>query len=124
MSRIRILHSFAAFSLLTVLAAAALPANALQLDYVLTGPVLNGIIPSGRASIDQSRIPGMLKIEVQNVNLPDHTSLDVVIGFFRVGTLNISGGQAKMQTSIGFQVRADPVTVNVNGIAIMTARFK
>src|SRR4029079_13297206 len=92
-------------ALLILSSAAFAGGNALKLEYVLSGPAINGVVPSGKAVIDQPSLPGTLTCEVQHVNLPDGTSLVVSVGGYGAGTLNLLGGKAKMQTTIPFQVR-------------------
>ena len=79
--------------------------NALKLEYVLSGPPIAGVVPSGKAVIDQPRLPGALTCEGQNVNLPKGTVLVVSVGGYRAGTLTLVGWRARMQASIPFQVR-------------------
>src|SRR5438270_931493 len=58
------------------------------------------------------------------VDLPYSTSLDVVIAFGPVGTLDRSRGRVKLRTTIPFQVRADPFVIMFNGTTITTTRFR
>ena len=111
-------------SSLLVLGSFAYAADARKLEYVLSGGAINGVTPSGKAVIDQPQIPGTLTCEVQNVNLPDGTVLVVRVNFYSAGTLTLSGGRAKMQASIPFQVRTGPFEILYNGSVIMTGRWK
>jgi hypothetical protein len=122
----RISTPFAAAAILTLLGSLALGGggNALKLEYVLSGPPIFGEVPSGKATIDQPRLPGTLTCEVQDVNLPDGTSLIVSVGGYRAGTLNLSGGGAKMQTTIPFQVRTGTFEILFGDMTIMTGRWK
>ena len=117
---------FVAAAVLMALGASA-PAggDARKLEYVLSGPAIGGVTPSGKAVIDQPSLPGTLTCEVQNVNLPDGTVLDVVIvDGYRAGTITLSGGRGKMQASIPFQVRTGPFEIRSGTATIMTGRFK
>src|SRR4051794_22896223 len=118
MSPYRTLRPVAALLILASVAIAG--GNALKLEYVLSGPPINGVVPSGKAVIDQPRLPGTLTCEVQNVNLPDGTALVVSVNGYAAGTLNLFGGKAKMQTTIPFQVRTGPFQILYNGLTIMT----
>jgi len=109
---------------LLVLGSVAYAADARKLEYVLSGAALNGVTPSGKAVIDQPQLPGTLTCEVQNVNLPDGTSLVVRVNFYEAGTLTLSGGKGRMQASIPFQVRTGPFEILYNGSVIMTGRWK
>ena len=116
----------AAAAILVALGAFALAGgDARKLEYVLSGPAIAGKTPSGKAVIDQPSLPGTLTCEVQDVNLPDGTVLDVVIvDGYRAGTLTLSAGRAKMQASIPFQVRTGPFEIRSGTTTIMTGRFK
>jgi hypothetical protein len=98
--------------------------NALKLEYVLSGPAIGGVVPSGKAVIDQPRLPGTLTTEVQNVNVPDGTVLTVSVNFYQAGTLTIVGRRGRMQASIPFQVRTGPFEIFNNNAVIMTGRWK
>lgn len=121
MTRIhRIVRPLAAITVLAVVGSFAVAGGGgLQLKWTLVGPALNGVVPSGKAELDESSLPGQLKVEVQNVNLPDGTELEITIAFTRVGTLNLMGGQAKLETTVPFEVRADPVDILFDGETIM-----
>jgi hypothetical protein len=114
----------AAAALLAFGASALAGLNALKLEYVLSGPPIAGVVPSGRAVIDQPRLPGTLTCEVQNVNLPDGTVLVVSVNGYRAGTLTLVGGRARMQALIPFQVRTGPFEIYLGNVVIMTGRFK
>src|SRR4051812_27793043 len=98
--------------------------SALKLEYVLSGPAIGGGGASRKALIAQPSLPGTLTCEVQNVNLPDGTSLVVSVNGYWAGTLNLLGGRAKMQTTIPFQVRTGPFEILYNGATIMTGVWK
>ena len=98
--------------------------NALKLEYVLSGPALNGAVPSGKAVIDQPSLPGKLTCEVQNVNLPDGAVLTVTVNFYQAGTITLAGRKGRMQADIPFQVRTGPFTILYQNATIMTGRWK
>lgn len=85
---------------------AAAPALAVfpGLSTDLTGPAIDGVTPRGTAQVDQSSFPGTLDLRVSKVNLPDGTSLTVVIsdcvsfGSPTVGTFTIERGRARFST--------------------------
>jgi hypothetical protein len=98
--------------------------NALKLEYVLSGPAINGLVPQGKATINQPSLPGTLTTEVQNVNLPDGTVLKVRVNFYVAGTLTIAGHGGRMTASIPFQVRTGPFEILNGDTVIMTGRWK
>lgn len=90
-----------------LLFSASVPAHAggLHPKYstALSGPVLNGVRPSGTATVQLTRISGalsLLDIKVQNVNLPNGTILHLYvdrgsIGVFSAGTIKVNRGSAQ-----------------------------
>jgi len=72
----------------------------------LTGAAIDGVTPQGAARIDQSSFPGTLEVRVSRVNLPDGTTLTVVIsdcvsfGSPNVGTFTIAHGRARFVTTL------------------------
>ena len=99
-----------------VIAIGATPALAIyaHLSTALTGPAINGVVPQGAASVDQSGLPkhaGCVGVTVSNVNLPDGTILNVVLtdcGPDAVGTFKLQGGAGKLDTALprGCQIGA------------------
>lgn len=98
--------------------------NALKLEWVLSGPAIGGRVPSGKATLDQPRLPGNLRVEIKNVNLPSGTVLTMSMGGYNAGTMIINNGQAQLQSQIPFQFRNGAVEVLKDGVAIMSGRFK
>ena len=98
--------------------------NALKLEWVLSGPAINGTVPTGRAVLDQPSLPGKLRVEIKNVNLPNGTPCSFIMGTFNAGTLVLNKGEARLEASIPFQFRNGAIEVVANGSVIMTGRFK
>lgn len=98
--------------------------NALKLEWVLSGPAISGVSPSGKAVLDQPSLPGKLHCEVKNVNLPDRTVLTVSLGGYNAGPLTLSRGTGKMDAQIPFQFRNGVVEILQGSTAILTGRFK
>ena len=98
--------------------------NALKLEWVLSGPAIGGITPSGRAVLNQPRLPGTLQCEVRDVNLPTGTVLFVSVTGYIAGTLTLDRGQGRMVALIPFQVRNGPFEIRVGNTTIMTGRWK
>jgi hypothetical protein len=66
-------------ALVTATAAPALAIYPVQTT-TLTGPAINGVVPTGQAAVNQCHLPkqfGTLTVQVQSVNLPDGTDLAV-----------------------------------------------
>lgn len=85
------------------------PAYALfaKLTTNLVGISIDGVIPNGKASVDQSNlptIPALLALGVSKVNLRDGTVLSVNMSdcpwFGPVAYLNIVDGSARIRTSL------------------------
>lgn len=110
--------------LLCVAAWAAAQQNALKLEWVLSGPPIGGMVPSGKAVLDQPSLPGRLQCEVKNVGLPDGTVLTVSMGGYNAGSLTLSRFGGKMQSLIPFQFRNGAFEIQLDGSPIMTGRFK
>ena len=84
----------------------------------LSGPVFNGLTPSGQATADETRFSGCggfstLSVSVKNVALPDGSRLWVTLDFGPVGTITLRGGSGTMATyNMGrFGVSNDDVRV-------------
>jgi hypothetical protein len=117
--------------LLTIAGLAAPPALAIyaHLDTTLSGPAINGVVPTGSASVDQSRLPAVpltLAVQIASVNLPDGTILSVVVadcGTAPVGAIKLNHEQGQLKTKVpGCQVgRLSPIDVNNNSTTILAA---
>ena len=67
----------------------------------LSGPLLNGQTPGGEALADESQLTAcggftLLSVNVNNVNVPDGTTLWVSFDFKPVGTITVSAGSGAM----------------------------
>ena len=95
---------------------------------VLTGPAINGVVPEGLATADQSRFSTggstILTVQVKKVNLPDGTVLNVTLDFTPIGSLTLTGGQGSMQADLGhFGVSRDQVRVKNGDTVILQGGF-
>jgi len=86
----------------------------------LSGAGLNGVVPQGQASVDQSRFASggdsVLTVQLKSVNLPDGTVLGVTLDFTPMGSITLSHGGGSLTTSLGhFAVSRDQVRVNNGG---------
>jgi hypothetical protein len=93
------------------------------LNTTLSGPALNGVVPTGSATVDQAKLPQVpltLGVEVSSVNLPDGTVLVVVVtdcGAAPVGTIKLVHEQGQLKTKVpGCQV-GRLSAINVTDIA-------
>lgn len=72
--------------------------NSTRIEGQLSGAMLNGLVPRGEAELetfaDGSR---KFEIEVNNVNLPDGTVLNVSVDGTKVGTLTLIGHQGELE---------------------------
>jgi hypothetical protein len=94
----------------------------------LTGPTLNGVVPNGRATADESQFlcggSTTLTVEVKDVNLPDGTVLEVTLDFLPVGTITLSRMAGAMAANLGhFAVSNDEVHVIHGGRLILIGAF-
>jgi hypothetical protein len=70
-----------------------------QLETTLSGPVLNGATPFGRARVDQQRLPGKFEVRVDNLNLSNGTRADVFLGGELVGSAAVSDRRVELRTT-------------------------
>jgi hypothetical protein len=103
--------------------------NAGDLFAALSGPTINGILPNGFAQfeIHSSRLE--LEVQVRQVNLPGGTQLAVVVDNINVGSLFLSGGEARLRLRTDNGQTVPPVIVGSTiaikngGSNIMTGTF-
>jgi hypothetical protein len=106
----------------------AMPVLALYagLRNTLDGSAIDGVVPTGAATIDQCRNPGRsfdLAIDVSNVNLPDGTSLTVTYGGLDgypdlatpIGTFGLNGGEGHFATTVASMAGANDNLYLKNG---------
>jgi hypothetical protein len=99
-----------------------------HLTTTLSGPAINGAVPTGTASVDQSGLPAKpltLDVQITNVNLATGTVLSVVLtdcGAAPVGTIKLRSGQGRLQTKVpGCQVgRTSAIDVNNGSTTILS----
>jgi len=94
----------------------------------LTGPAINGVVPEGLATADQSQFSSggstILTVTVKSVNLPDGTVLDVALDFTPIGSITLAGGRGSMTRDLGhFGVSRDPVRVRNGSTEILRGAF-
>jgi hypothetical protein len=90
----------------------------------LTGPAINGVVPSGQAVADMSQFASggstMLTVQISSVNLADGVVVQVTLDFTPVGTITLSRGAGTLVTSLGhFGVSRDQVRINYAGSTIL-----
>ncbi len=99
-----------------------------HLTTTLSGSAINGVVPSGSATVDQAKLPATpltLDVQVTNINLPDGTVLSVVLtdcGAAPVGTMKLNHGQGQLKTKVpGCQVgRQSAIYVNNASTTILS----
>ena len=94
----------------------------------LTGPAINGVVPSGQAVADMSQFASggstTLTVQISNVNLADGVVVQVTLDFTPVGTITLSRGAGTLVTSLGhFGVSRDQVRINYAGSTILAGGF-
>lgn len=97
----------------------------------LAGAMIAGKTPEGNADFRSETNKGRteFKVEVENVNLPDGTTLDVSVGIAVVGhiTLKLGGGELELNSQDGDTVPAvvtgNMVTVANGGTTILAGVF-
>jgi hypothetical protein len=95
---------------------------------VLTGSAINGVVPEGLATADQSAFSSggstILTVQVKKVNLRDGTVLGVSLDFTPIGSITLSGGQGSMTANLGhFAVSRDQVRVSDGNTVILIGGF-
>ncbi len=88
----------------------------------LTGPAINGVVPTGQAKINQCHLPkqfGTLTLSVQSVNLPDGTQLTVNYGGLTAGQGMNLGSFTLSQQSGKFSTRLSEQAGPNDNIAVM-----
>jgi len=102
-----------------------------KIEAQLSGAMLNGLIPKGESE-SESFTDGSSKfeIEVENVNLPDGTMLNVLVDGTKVGTLTLAlhRGQLELRTGNGATLpqinsRTRIVITNAAGATILAGAF-
>ena len=85
--------------------------NAGDLFAGLSGPTINGILPNGFAQfeIHSSRLE--LEVQVRQVNLSGGTQLPVIVDGVNVGSLFLSGGEARLRLRTDNGQTVPPVVV-------------
>ena len=127
----RITRSLVALAVsITVAVVFASPALAIyaHLATALSGPAINGVVPGGNATVDQSGLPAKpltLDLQVTNINIPDGTVLNVVLtdcGTAPVGTVKLNREQGQLRTKVpGCQVgRTSAIYVNKGSTTILS----
>ncbi|HJP82737.1 MAG TPA: hypothetical protein VJ835_04455 [Fimbriimonadaceae bacterium] len=115
---------FVLFLLLSISGFASAQQSALRLTWILSGPAIDGVAPSGKAVLRQPSLPGELRVDIKDVNLPDGTMLSMWMGNFFAGTLVLDGGKARLETELPFQFRNGFVEFRLGDTVIMSGRFK
>ena len=95
----------------------------------LTGPTINGILPNGFAQFEIHSSRRELEVRVNQVNLPGGTQLAVLVDNANVGTMFLSGGEARLRLRTDDGQTVPPVVVGStiaiqnNGSSIMNGTF-
>ncbi len=104
-------------------------AGELRMRTALTGGAISGLTPSGRADYRAAQGRADFSVEVQDVNLPAGTTLDVTVDGVNAGSITVSaapirGGELDLNTQDGDVVPAvkagSVVVVSNAGAAILS----
>ena len=116
-------------ALITATAAPALAIYPVQTT-ILTGPAINGVVPTGQAEVNQCHLPkqfGTLTVKVQSVNLPDGTDLTVNYSsltagqFDSLGSFKLSGGSGSFSARLTRMAGANDQIQITQGSAVILA---
>jgi hypothetical protein len=114
-------------ALITATAAPALAIYPVQTT-ILTGPAINGVVPTGQAQVNQCHLPqqfGTLTVDVQSVNLPDGTQLTVNYSsltagqFDNLGSFKLSSQSGKFSTRLTRMAGANDQIQITQGSAVI-----
>lgn len=103
--------------------------NAGDLFAALTGATINGVVPRGFAQFELHSSRTELEIRVRQVNLPDGTTLTIVVNGTPAGTITLVGGEGRLRlrSDQGYVVPAvvagAAIAINNGAAAIMTGTF-
>lgn len=96
----------------------------------LSGPTLNGAVPTGYAAYEVHSSRTELEVRVRQVNLPIGTSLTVAVNGTAAGTISLqSGGEGRLRLrsdngqTVPVVIPGTPITVNNGGATIMSGTF-
>jgi hypothetical protein len=116
-------------ALITATATPALAIYPVQTT-TLTGPAINGVVPTGQAQVNQCHLPkqfGTLTVTVQSVNLPDGTDLTVNYSsltsgqFDNLGSFKLSGGSGRFSARLTRMAGANDQIQITQGPAVILA---
>lgn len=123
----------AAVALMIVAGGSALVAKSgeARLRTDLTGGAIAGKVPHGHADFrsEAGRNRSQLKVEVEDVNLADGTSLEVDVNGIKVGTLTLKVGEGELELNTQDQEvvpavqKGDVVTVVETAGAVVSGAF-
>lgn len=88
----------------------------------LTGPTLNGVVPTGFAAFEVHSSRTELEVRVRQVNLPFGTALTVIINDTNVGTMFVQSGleaRLRLRSDNGQTV---PLVAAGSGVAVMNGQ--
>jgi hypothetical protein len=106
------------------------PDNEVQFFAVLTGPVLNGVVPRGFSQFEVHSSRTELESRVRNVNLPIGTQLTVVVNNVAIGNLILESageGELRLRSDRGQAVPAiaagAAIAIRNAGVDVLTGTF-
>ena len=116
--------TLSAFNLPSVLAAPAEPPLPVRtLTAVLSGPAIDGVVPTAKADFRSTQGQTALGIVASNLNLPDFTVLTVALNGTPVFQMQVFGGKAGREASPSPEAihPGDLITVAIGSGVILQA---
>lgn len=101
----------------------------IDLRTVMSGPAFNGVIPKGKAGFQLEAATRKLSIEVNNVNLPALTPVNVLLNGVKIGSITIrnQGGTLLLSTFAGQAVPmispGNKVAITFGGSTVLSGTF-
>ncbi|HXG94953.1 MAG TPA: hypothetical protein VNN73_21620 [Blastocatellia bacterium] len=92
--------------------------DATRIRAQLAGAAINGMVPKGRAEFRARATASQLTVQVEDVNLPDGTVLNVLIDNSPVGQITISLLRGEIQLNTGDGATLPPIGL---GTAVVVA---
>jgi hypothetical protein len=91
---------------------------------LLSGPEIEGVVPTAKAVFQAQQGETSLAVGAANLNLPDGTLLTVALDGVDVGAMIVIGGQARLILSPSPQVHAgELITISAEGSVILSGTF-
>jgi hypothetical protein len=91
------------------------PGVGVNVEIRLIGASINGVVPEGEAEVERESEGTHFKVSVNHVNLPDGTTLNVLVDGVKIGTITLSQQRGEIRLRAD---RGQPVPPIVNGTTV------